>query len=1085
DPDYPVGRINYMLSDSNAKLIITDKSEEDFIDIFEILNSDDSTENPGNRISPDNLAYVIYTSGSSGKPKGVMVTHKNIIRLISNQVFTAFKEEDRILVTGSISFDISSYEIWAPIINGVPMILTCKENILDNKKLGGILQENNITVLHLIPQLFNQLAQQDISIFGNLRFFLIGGDLVKADRVCKIKEMYPHIRIFHMYGPTENTTFSTCFEVEKDYDKLPIGKPLSNSSVHILNNDNQLLPVGVEGEICVGGDGVFKGYLNEIQSTRRKCINNPVLGSGRIYKTGDLGRWNKDGNLEFLGRIDNQVKIRGFRIELGEVENILLRYGNIDSAVVLTTENNYGEKDLVSYYVSEEELELSGLRSYLGKYLPDYMVPSYFVYMKEFPLTPNGKVDNRALPKPDTNIKSGGEYVAPDTILQKKLAGIWSEVLGNGKIGIRDNFFELGGHSLKATRVVSRISKELELEVVLKDIFENSTIEKLSLLLERRNKKIFQEIDVIPIEETYAVSNAQRRLWILDQLENSVAYNMPGALFLEGEFDNSAFKKAYSFIIGRHESLRTVFVRENGEPRQKILNNPESQINIIDLRGSHDKGGKAEELIEQNRMVPFNLENGPLVRFSIIRMEDGKYLLLFNMHHIISDGWSMNIFINELLLSYNSFKDNGIPNLPPLGIQYKDYSAWQNNLLDSSEIEGEREYWLNKLSGEIPLLNLPADNVRPSVQSYNGNSIGFSLSKDLTTSLGNLCIKNNASMFMMLQALVKTLFHRYTGEDDIILGSPIAGRVHESLENQIGFYINTLVFRDSINSSSSFNEFLSMVKETCTNAFSNQNYPFDRLVEELDIKRDLSHSPLFDVMLVLQNNESSEIDFDGLDASPYEMENRISKFDMTFNFSEREEGLFCSIEYNTDIYSEDRIGRMSGHLEKLISSVIENPESRIKDLQIIPESEKNLLLNVFNDTRADYPKEKTIVDLFEEQVEKTPDNIAVVFESVELSYRTLNEKANKVAHYLRNKYDIKPDDLVGIMLDRSEKMIIALLGILKSGAAYVPIDPDYPVGRINYMLSDSNAKLIITDKSEEDFIDIFEILNSDDSTENP
>ncbi len=743
-----------------------------------------------------------------------------------------------------------------------------------------------------------------------------------------------------------------------------------------------------------------------------------------------------------------------------------------------------GETQLVAYFLSESELKISELRDYLGKILPDFMIPSYFIPMRTFPLTPNGKVDFKKLPEPDINFSTGIEYIAPRNSIEEKLTEIWKDILRIEKIGIQDNFFELGGHSLKATRVVSRICKEIEANITLKDIFEQPTIESLSGIIKDAERKEYSSIIPVEKQDSYKVSNAQKRLWVLDQLEeDSVVYNLPVAFYMEGEFNRDAFQKAHSYIIGRHESLQTVFITENGEPRQKILKKIDSVLKILDLRDKPEN--RAEELVENEFSTPFNLEKGPLIRFTLLRVKNDEYLVLFNMHHIISDGWSMNILTREFMEAYNSFRINSYPDLPVLKIQYKDYSAWKNALLNSSAMDNQQEYWLEKLGGELPVLDLPADRIRPSIQSFNGNNSSFTLSKKVYSSLTQLCLGNSVSLFIALQAIVKVLIYRYTAQSDIIIGSPLAGRIHGDLENQIGFFVNTLVFRDSIKNDLRFDEFLGEVKKTCVEAFENQDIPFDKLVEELNVERDLSRPPIFDVMLVLQNNETTEIEFDGLKVSTYEIGNHISKFDMTFSFTETENGLYCGIEYNTAIFNKDRIERMTRHLKTLISSVISNPGIQIRDIEIIPEEEKNLLLNVFNNTKENYPQEKTIIGLFEEQVEKTPDNIAVVFEDIEMTYRELNRKANIVGHYLKGNYGIKPDDFVGVLLERSEKMIIAILGILKAGAAYIPIDPEYPEDRINYILEDSKPKTVISDRNDNPLIDINIILETGGKNRNP
>lgn len=614
-----------------------------------------------------------------------------------------------------------------------------------------------------------------------------------------------------------------------------------------------------------------------------------------------------------------------------------------------------------------------------------------------------------------------------------------------------------------------------------KDSLDNILISKIKeyrdeLIYFVLNNEYF-EIPKAAKKTSYELSNAQRRFWILNQIEeNSIVYNIPRISIIEGEFYEEAFRQAYCFIADRHESLRTVFVIDEGEPKQKILDSPSINLVIHDLRCSSDKERRVHEYKSENIIKPFNLEEGPLVRFTVLKIEDFKFIVLFNMHHIISDAWSFRIFINELTEAYTSFINNEKPFFRPLRIQYKDYAAWQNTLLNSPEIAIKKKYWLEKLSGEIPVLELPCDNVRPAAQTFVGKSYNMCFDKEMQSNIRKVCNDNNISLFMFLQAIVKILFHKYTGQEDIIIGTPVAGRNHEDLKYQIGVFTNTLAFRDSVKRDMLFIDFLKMIRITCIDAYHNQEYPFDKLVSDLKLKRDFSRSPLFDVMLVFQ--DSSSFLFNKSDIPSYNNNNVISRYDMTFEFTEYKDLIHCNIEFNTDIYSEDRIERMESHLKVLISSILSNPELKIKDLKFISKEEKNLLINVFNDTKEDYPWDKTIIDLFEEQVEKTPDNIAIVFENIELTYRELNEKANIVGHYLRDKYDIKPDDLIGVFLNRSEKMIIALLGILKAGAAYVPIDPDFPEERIDYMIQDSNPKVVICESCNNLYIDINEILQS-------
>ncbi len=1059
------------------------------------------------RLAPDSISYC----GTDYSDKIISKVEKvvNSIEIIKNKTRVFCKTADDFAEIPNKSLDtivINSVAQYFPNMDYLSDVIDKSINALEK---GGVLFLGDIRNYNLF-ELFHTsitLFQEDECIEVDKLKQKIGKSMEQETELLVSPEYFhymkmhnsriSHVDIRYKKGEAHNELtkfrYDVLLHIEKSITKENITEISFDKNdfdvskiPSILNNDAPDI-LYVTGVI---NSRIEKDYYemlhlddmnnSELFNTSIKHIEDKIIDSIEFEKVNPSGYivellWTGNGREQLYDVVYIKEKLVKGKYH-GIIPNRDLEI-TIDDSV-----SNYANNPLIT---TSDGVVLYKIKETLKKLLPDYMIPSYFLHLDEIPLTLNGKIDRKSLPEINGSYTSSVEFVAPRNATEQTLVKIWHEILGFDKIGVLDNFFELGGHSLKATRVVSQIMKELEVDITLRDIFEFQTVEALSDLIEKANKKAYIQIEVAPEQEYYDVSNAQRRLWVLDQFEQkSIAYNMPAAFILEGKFNTDTFRQAFTFMIGRHESLRTVFVTEDGEPKQQVLKNPDFDIEIIDLRNCSDKEKEARVLAEKDLHNPFNLEVGPLVRFTLIKLVDEKNLLLFNMHHIISDGWSMGIFINEFLISYNSFKDGNTPELAPLRIHYKDYSVWQNRLLKSREMDQQRDYWLEKLAGELPVLDLPADNIRPVIQTFNGNNIGFVLPGETNSGLNDLCLESKASLFMMLQAFVKVLLNRYTGQTDIILGSPIAGRVHEDLENQIGFYVNTLCLRDTIECDLTFKEILASVKKTCTDAFDNQDYPFDSLVEDLDIKRDISRSPLFDVMVVLQNNETTTVEFDGLNLSPYNTDNTISKFDMTFNFSETGEGLFCGIEYNTDIYSVDRIKRMVEHLEILILSVLDNPESRIKDLEIIPADEKNLLLNVFNDSKTDYPSDKTIVDLFEEQVRKTPDNIAVVFEDVELTYKELNEKANIVGHYLRNNYDIKPDEFVGVFLDRSEKMIIAILGILKSGAAYVPIDPEYPKGRIDYMLEDFNPKVVLSEKEGELLLDINIILDKALNKEN-
>ncbi len=657
------------------------------------------------------------------------------------------------------------------------------------------------------------------------------------------------------------------------------------------------------------------------------------------------------------------------------------------------------------------------------------------------------------------------KYAEPENEHQEKLLSIWNEILNpETSLGIDDNFFELGGHSLMATRIVSRIHKEFEIEINMQDFFDNPNIRKLSEVVCLQGSSEYAEIESLPDQEHYAVSHSQHRFWVLDKMEdNFIAYNQSAGFLFKGNLDISALKHAFTTVCERHESLRTTFVTVQGEPRQKIRKTLDIEIEESDLRGMEDNETLAKEYAKKEAALPLDLENGPLLRVKILRLSEDRRILLMNIHHIICDGWSLVVFENEILTLHKSFAAGKTIHASPLRIQYKDYAAWHNQLLDSENFKIHQEYWHKKLSGELPVLNLPTNYPRPPVQTYNGSTTTLILNAKLTALMDDFCRENQVSLFMTLVTAAKALLFRYTGQEDIIIGSPIAGRNHPDLEDQIGFFVNTLALRDTVSGNETFKSLLAKVRQTTLEAIMHQMYPFDRLVKELDIQRDVSRSPLFDVMLVLQNTEEVNADFENLEITPFEYETGLSQFDLTLIFTEDEGKLRLDMNYNTDLFEKETISRMGTHFEVFLKGISEDANQLIADPDILSEAEKQQILTDFNDTAAEYPKEKTLVDLFEEQVERTPDNIAVIFEEKRLTYKELNEATNRLAHHLRETYQIQPDDLVGVIINRSEGLIISLLGILKAGGAYLPIDPAYPQKRIDYMLNDSACKVLLTE----------------------
>ncbi|MCB0564418.1 MAG: amino acid adenylation domain-containing protein [Phaeodactylibacter sp.] len=1081
--DLPASRLAYMLEDSGAKLLLTDQYYEELgkeifpeVLVLENIYAGQST-NPKPIAQVNNLAFVLYTSGSTGKPKGVLMPHRPLVNLLYWQInHSLCGVGSRTTQYVAFSFDVSFQEIFATWLSGGELMMVGEGIRKDLYAFARFIVEQRIERIFLPFAALQGLAQILLQQEGDLSALKVivtaGEQLQVSEAIINLFKRLPNCQLKNQYGPTEAHVVSEYIlqGTPSNWAPLPpIGKPIANTQLYILNKGLAPVPIGVTGELHIGGLCLSNGYLNLPEQTAQRFIAHPFKKEERLYKTGDLARYLPDGNIEFMGRIDHQLKIRGYRVETGEIEHVLLSHPAI-TACVVTGKKMSGNNELIAYLITKEDfdLDIETLRSFLRQSLPDYMIPSYFVVLDVFPLTNSGKVNRKALPAPDNaNLAAGTTYVAPHTLTQQTLAAIWEKILGRSPIGILDNFFSIGGHSLRAIRAAALIQQHFGVKIKLSEVFAYPTITELGRLIESKDTVLLKPIEPTAEQPTYALSNAQRRLWVLDQLEeNLTAYNIPAALRLAGRLDTAALERAFALLFERHEILRTRFVAVNGEGRQVVDPAGGFKLPMQDARAWSEE--QIREHIQAHAGRVFDLENERLLQVELLQMGAEEWLLLFNMHHIISDGWSMEVLVREWSRLYEACRQGvaePLAQLPPLPIQYKDYAAWQNNLLEADEtLHGLRAYWQGQLA-DLPTLELPEDYPRPAVKTYNGASLQQLFSLEITRQLQALSREQGATLFMTLTALVNVLLYRYTNQTDIVLGTPSAGRTHPDLHDQIGFYVNTLVLRTQLEGEQSFTALLEQVKATALAAFEHELYPFDRLVEELDIPRDMSRSAVFDMMIVLQNNEQSRLELGDVAIEFEPVQADISKFDLTFSFAENEAGLAVEINYNTDLFRADRIERMFEHLETLMQSVLQAPGHPIEQLDILPEAEKALLLHAFNDTGADYPADKTIADLIEEQVERTPDNIAVVFEDRELTYRELNARANGVAHYLRDTYATQPDDVIALQLERSEWMIIAILGVLKAGAAYLPIAPDAPTARVRYMLQDSRAKALLTDEA--------------------
>ncbi|MEH2198295.1 amino acid adenylation domain-containing protein [Nostoc sp.] len=1097
DPNYPQERIEFMLEDSGTSVLLTQSHLKEQLPLTKLKHqticldretfNSALTDNPNPQSNPDNLAYIIYTSGSTGQPKGVMIEHRAIVNLsLAWAEIFQVQHNSRWLQFGSFSFDLSIGEIATALSAGACLYLAKKETLLPSQTLVDLLADYKISHFALPPSALSVLPQ---AILPDLQAIIVGGEACPAEFVTQWSRGRC---FFNCYGPTESTVIATIANCEPNGKKPSIGQPLSNIRIYILDAHNQPLSLGIPGELCIAGVGLARGYLNRPDLTAEKFIQVNLFGkTERIYKTGDLAKWNSDGNLEYLGRIDEQIKLRSFRIELGEIESLLLQHTSVKEAVVILYETDSNPR-LVAYVTAAEKSRTlaNQLKDYLKTRLPNYMVPSQIMVLDKLPLTPNGKLDRKVLPAPDLTASNDFEMLVTPT--EELLAILWQSLLKAKSVGRRDNFFELGGHSLLATQLVTRIRDSFGVEIPVRKIFEQSVLSELATEIDKASSGIaLPPIAPQPENTPKTLSFAQSRLWFLAQLEGtgtSATYNMSTALQLEGKLNIEALRASFDYLLDRHAILRTYFPALEGEAQVVVQNLEDIEVLAMPAAGcayadlqeldSQTQAETVQRLSNNHAQEPFDLNAGPLFKAILLQLSEQKNVLLLNMHHIISDGWSMGVFKREWEQAYSAFAAGKTPQLSPLPIQYSDYAAWQRSWLQGEILESQENYWKQQLGDAPRLIDLPTDYPRPAQQSYQGGREEYRLSKELTQELKILSQKYGVSLFMTLLTAFNILLSRYSRQEDLCVGSAIANRTHSYTESLIGFFVNTLVLRSKIKPEQGFNELLQQTRQTCLDAYAHQDIPFEYLVEQLQPERSLSHNPLFQVMIVLQNTEGAgtNVSLPGLDIKWLDQSYPYAKFDLTLDLCERDEQLHCMWEYATDLFEAETIQRMAGHFEVLLGAITENPQQPISKLPLMTTAEIQQL-QVWNQTNIDYPQDQTLVTLFEQQVAQTPDNIAVVFEDCSLSYQELNQKANQLAYSLlelKKEQQLPDNPLIAICVERSLEMVIGLFGILKMGGAYVPIDPNYPQERIRFMLEDCGARVLLTHSQFKDRLAIKE-----------
>ncbi|MBD0671617.1 amino acid adenylation domain-containing protein [Streptomyces sp. CBMA156] len=1078
DDRYPLDRLRHILADTRTALLLTDRAHQghpvlategfDTVEVTEaLLAGAPAAGNPATPVLPGQLVYVMYTSGSTGVPKGVAVTHRNVVDLLGNPHFRAGHHE-RVLLHSPTAFDASTTEIWAPLVTGGAIVLA-EPGELDIRRLAETITAHEVTLVQAPSGLLRLMADENPAAFRRVRQVWTGGDVVPPESVRRLLRACPDTSVLAVYAPTETTAIKTTFTMGA-HDPVPavvpIGRPLANTRPYVLDTALRPLPAGVAGELYIAGAGLARGYVGRPGLTAERFVACPFGEPGsRMYRTGDLARWTSDGVLEFLGRADDQVKIRGFRIELGEVEGAFAALPTVGQAFAMVREDQPGDKRLVVYATGEGSP--GELRAAVADSLPGYMLPAAVVVLDALPVTANGKVDRRALPAPDYT--GTAERRAPRTDTERVLCELFADVLGSAGVGIDDSFFDLGGHSLLATKLVSRIRTALGTELPVRTLFDAPSVAALAAALPTPGTAR-PALRPTGRPARVPLSPAQQRLWFIDQFEGpSPLYNTPCVLRLTGRIDTTALQAALTDVLDRHEVLRTVYPTTDGQPHQLLLDHPELPLRTVPVAGEEELGAALAEACAE----VFDLARDLPVRATLFSLPGDEHVLLVLMHHIATDGWSVAPLLRDLATAYEARRDGTAPDWPPLPVQYADYALWQHRLLGTDErpselLTGQLAYWQQALAGLPEELALPFDHRRPAAPSRRGATVELRMDAGLHTALVELAQRSRASVFMVMQAALATTLGRLGAGTDLPIGTVVAGRTDEALDDLVGFFVNTLVLRTDTSGDPTFRELVERVRVATLDAFAHQDVPFERLVELINPVRSTARHPLCQVMLT-SGGDAGEISLGGLTGRVGQPDSGLAKFDLTFAFGESFDaagapaGLGLTLEYAVDLFDRATAEATAARFERALRAVLADPDQRVGLVEVLAPEEREQLVDGWNDT-ARPVEPATFPALFEARAAARPEAVALSFGSEQVGYGELNERANRFARLLV-EHGAGPERFVAIALERSIELIVAQLAVLKAGAVFQPLDPRYPADRLAHMLDDARPALVLTSRT--------------------